>query len=184
MIPGFFNVLETYNEFFIAFGVVIGFVMIFSSAVLKSVQKTNRKRIVTLFIISLCLSIILSIIAFFGYFLFTKYSHENLNLYLLFTLILAINLNLSLVVNTRREISRAKKSMSFSESVEKSLKVNSKKVLDIMIYYFLFLLAVLFLANRETGSFIGILFISVLVCSCVLAFVPSFICKLSEKIFK
>lgn len=184
MISGFFNTLKTCTEFFISFGAVIGCVVIFSSAVLKGVQKTNRKRIVALFVISLCLSIVLSIVAFFGYVLFTKYSYENLNLYLLFTLILSINLNLSLVVNIRREISRAKKSMSFSESVGGSVSRNFRKVFDVMIYYFLFLLAILFLANRETGSFIGILFISVIVCSCVSAFASSFICKLSERIFK
>lgn len=184
MILGFLNILKTCAEFFISFGVVIGFVVIFSSTVLKGVQKTNRKRIVASSIINLCVNIILSILAFFVYVLFTKYSYESLNLYLLFTLVLSVNLNLSLAVNIRREVSRAKKSISFSESVKESVRENSKKVLDVMIYYLLFLLAFFYLANKETGSFIDILFISVLICSFVSAFASHFICKISERIFK
>lgn len=184
MITGFLNTLKTCTGFFISFGIIVGFVALLSSVVLKKLQKANRKRVLALFIISLCVGIILSTFAFFVYVLFTKYSYDNLNLYLLFTLIFSVNLNLSLVVNIRREVSRAKRSISFGESIKESIKENSKKVLDVLIYYFLFLLAILFLANKETGFFITTLFIPVLVCSCVSAFASRLICKLSERIFK
>lgn len=184
MIAGFLNTLKTCTDFFISFGIIVGFVAIFSSVVLKRVQKTNRKRVVALFIISLCVDIILSTFAFFVYVLFTKYSYENLNLYLLFTLIFSVNLNLSLAINIRRGVSRARKSMSFGESIEESINENSRKTLDVLIYYLLFLLAILFLANKETGSFIGTLFLPVFVCSCISAFASHLICKLSERVFK
>jgi len=184
MISGFFNTLKACNEFFFSFGIIVVLVVLFSPIVLKGVQQTSKKRIAALFVMSLCLSTLLSLLAIFVYVSLTKYAYENMNLYLLFTLIFSANLNLSLSINIRREISKAKKSMSFSESIKESVKENSKKALDVIIYYLLFLSAIIFLANKETSSFIGTLFISVVVCSCVSAFASHFMCELSERIFK
>ena len=184
MIVGFLNTLKTCTEFFVSFGIVIVFIVLLSSTILRGVQKTSRKRVATLSILNLSVSIILSVLAFLVFVLITKSSYENLDLYLLFTLIFSLNLNLSLAVNIRREISRAKKSMSFRDSIQESVKDSSKKILDVAIYYLLFLVAIIFLTNRETGSLVGSLFIPVLVCSLVSAFASRPMCTLSEKIFK
>jgi hypothetical protein len=184
MILGLFNALKTCTEFFISFGILLGFVAIFSPSVLKGVQKTSRRRIVALFIINLCLSTVLSILAFCAYVLFTKNSFSNLDLYLLFTLVFSASLNLSLVVNIRREISRAKKSMSFDEAVMESIKENIKKVFDVITYCLLFLIVIIFLVGGEIGAFVGILFTAFLICCLVSAFASTFVCKISERTFK
>jgi hypothetical protein len=180
----FFNALKISTEFFISFGLVIMIVLIFSSVGLREVQKTSRKRILVLFIIGLVLSIVLSALAIIAYILVTRASFVNFNLYLLFTLVFSVNLNLSLAINIRKEISRAKKTMSFDESVVESIRENSKKVLDVIIYYFLFLLTTLFLVNNEVASFVVTLFIPIIVCSCISAFASNTICKASERIIK
>jgi H+/Cl- antiporter ClcA len=184
MISGLMSALKTSTEFFISLGIILVFVAIFFPSVLKGVQKTSRRRIVALFIINLLLGVILSVAAFCVYVLITKNSFDNLDLYLLFTLVFSVSLNLSLVVNIRREISKAKKSMSFIEAVQESVKENTRKILGVVTYCLLFLLAIVFLVSGEVGIFAGLLFASFFICCLISAFSSPYVCRLSERMFK
>jgi hypothetical protein len=180
----FLNILKTCIEFFVSFGIIIVFTLIFFPIVLKGVQKNIRKRIVLASIICLCLCLIISALVFVIYVLCTKYSYSNLNLYLLFTLVLSVNINLALAVNIRRELSKAKKSTELGESVRKSVGENSKKMIDVIVYFFIFLLALFLLVSKEIGLFIITLAFPCVICFFLFTFFYQHMCKISERFIK
>jgi len=184
MIASFITAIKSCTEFYVFFGVVSVAILIFSPLIFSKIHKSSRKSILLSIFLEFFVSLVFATLLFLIYVSLMKLSMGNLNIFLLVTSVYFLSLNLSLFLDVKEAVLRTKKASEFYATLEKVFSENRKRVLDVLLFFSLVLVAMLTIASKEVSSFLIMLFVSVFACSCVSAFVYPSLLKLSEKSFE
>jgi len=184
MLNEFFGYLGSSGDFIVSLVIFFIGIPIVFSFLFKKISQRNQLRLMASWIIKMLLDVLVFSIIFVVFSVSTKSSMENLNLFLLVTLVYSLSLNFSMSADVRESLLKSKRTEGFYDSLKTALDENKTKVLGIFAAVGSVFLFIFVLGNGIMLSFMILFFASTFICSCTSAFAYPLIAKLSERTFK